>query len=42
MLTGIRIIAFLLTFVVSVNLYGADNNDDIRVVIDVSGSMKKN
>ena len=41
MLTGIRLTAFMLTLIVSANLYGAVQKDDIRIVIDVSGSMKK-
>ena len=41
MLKATRIMTCLLTILVSVNLYGAEKNDDIRVVIDVSGSMKK-
>ena len=41
MLNSIRLIAFLLTLLVSANLYGVDKKDDIRIVIDVSGSMKK-
>ena len=41
MLTCIRFITLVLTLVVSGNLYGVDKIDDIRVVIDVSGSMKK-
>lgn len=41
MLASIRLIAFMLTLFVSANLYGADKKDDIRIVIDVSGSMKK-
>jgi len=41
MVTSIRLIAFVLTLAMSVNLYAVDKKDDIRVVIDVSGSMKK-
>lgn len=41
MLRCIRFIAFLLTLLVSANLYGAAQTDDVRVIIDVSGSMKK-
>lgn len=41
MLKIIRMFAIIIAFCVNANLFAATKNDDVRILIDVSGSMKK-